>query len=249
MPTVEQTVALMVVGQNLVNECVTADDGTGRSSWSIMDSVTGQTRLADVADVTAYVEFERRLDAARSGLWGFFDPASATQNGYRIPTEQGILVLSTPTDAIMESCYARVDSVSPGGTAAWPFSINSLPEAGPQWRPDDSRYEAAVKRWSDCMAGLGFDYSTPIDAIGRNTVYGVDEATARAVAAADVQCKIETNLVGVAVAVESAYEQIWIDEHRDELAAQQRQIADYLAGRVTVPDQAPVTEPPTPLPS
>jgi hypothetical protein len=249
LPSVEQTVTLMVTGQNLVNECITTDGGTGRSSWSIMDNATGQTRAASVADVTMSVEFQRRLDAARSGMWGFFDPISVAGNGYRIPADQGNLVLSVPTDLIMEDCYARVDSVTPGGTAAWPFSISSLPEAGPQWRPDDSRYEAVVERWSECMTGRGFDYPTPVDAIAGNSLHGVDEAMATAVATADVGCKIETNLVGVAVAVASAYEQQWIDTHRDELVAQQEQIADYLAGRVTVPDKVPATDIPTALPS
>jgi len=92
------------------------------------------------------------------------------------------------------------------------------------------------------MKDSGFDYPTPREAIAENYQMAANDR-ARAVAVADVKCKLSTNLVGVAVAVQSAYDQEYIDTHVDQLAALQVYIADFLAGRVTVPETLPSASP------
>ncbi|MDR2973758.1 MAG: hypothetical protein LBV00_03445 [Propionibacteriaceae bacterium] len=124
------------------------------------------------------------------------------------------------------------------------FLISNLPDGGPAWHPQDSRFVAAEATWSTCMTQRGFTYATPLDAINKNHMTAASPES-MAVAAADVQCKIDTNLVGIGVAVQSAYEQQYIDTHRDALTTQQKQIADFIAGHVTIPKQAPPTQQPS----
>ena len=51
-----------------------------------------------------------------------------------------------------------------------------------------------------------------------------------ATATADVQCKISTNLIGVAMAVQTAYDQQYIDAHTDQLAAYRERLQRAVAG-------------------
>ncbi|MCL2483519.1 MAG: hypothetical protein FWF43_08935, partial [Propionibacteriaceae bacterium] len=53
---------------------------------------------------------------------------------------------------------------------------------------------------------------------------------------ADMNCKISTNLVGVAVAVQSAYDQVYIDSHRDALNTWKQKLDALLSGTATLPD-------------
>ncbi|MDR2620457.1 MAG: hypothetical protein LBC29_05020 [Propionibacteriaceae bacterium] len=137
---------------------------------------------------------------------------------------------------------------------------DALPEGDPRVPLSDSRYKVVAEKWSACMKNYGFDYETPLYASRdhewveaamaavQETAGGVPltptsgvSAYQTAVAAADVQCKLDTNLVGIAVAVQSAYDQIYIDAHREQLADLQREIAEFLKGNIQVP---PITNKP-----
>jgi hypothetical protein len=244
LPSFAEEAALMQMGQSLVNECVDASGGVLHSYWSMMPFGGGQVRPATASDLSSYLQFDRRMDSVRSGMWGFFDPVNVAQYGYAMPPDQVALTLS-PDDSTLESCFSRVDSVTPGGHAAWLFQLSDLPDGGPGWHPEDSRFVAAEQQWSSCMKAKGFTYATPVAAVGENSAPGSDPSTALATASADVDCKVSTNLVGVAVAVQSAYEQQWIDAHRDALAQLGQQISSYLSGAVTVPLSVPSTSQPS----
>jgi|HigsolmetaAR201D_1030396.scaffolds.fasta_scaffold27975_2 hypothetical protein len=84
----------------------------------------------------------------------------------------------------------------------------------------DSRVVAAVAAWSECMKGKGYTYAGVFDAVEDwPEALSPEEIAA---ATADVECKIETNLVGIWYAVESAYQRRFIDENAEAFAAQQR---------------------------
>ncbi len=84
----------------------------------------------------------------------------------------------------------------------------------------DSRVAAAFAKWSSCMASFGYHYSTPMDA-NNDPKWSGETASAEeiAVAVADVRCKKATNLVGIRMAVEAAYQERLISQHRAELDA------------------------------
>lgn len=81
------------------------------------------------------------------------------------------------------------------------------------------------------MKEKGFSFESPIDAIGDPAWQG-GSVTAEQISAAvaDVDCKISTNLVGIGVAVQSAYDQRYIDEHRAEPDAFVADRDSYLRG-------------------
>jgi len=240
-PNPDQTVAIMLQGESLINRCVQDAGGTPQTLWTINDPSTGASHDATQADLISFVTTSHRADATRGNLWGFFDPSSADQYGYGVPPgADGYLVVTMGDPGTgLSSCFDRVSSVAPGGSAAWPLYLFSLPDHGPQWPGDDSRFAAAVQSWSDCMKDKGYAYANPDDAMSDAIQPSTDQATQKAIAVADVACKVSTNLVGVGVAVQTAYQQEYIDSHREELATFQQQISDYLAGRVTVPSAAP----------
>ena len=243
LPSVDQTVAIMLVAVELLNQCVRAEGGQGNIHYLVYDSA-GIASPAGQGELTSYVASSRRDSVIRNGMWQFFDPDNAATYGYQSPPDQWTALSSSLSldNPLHSTCLARVNSVVPGGQMLSPFSVSELPDNGSQWHPDDSRYQAVAAQWSGCMKDSGFDYPTPREAIAENYQMAANDR-ARAVAVADVKCKLSTNLVGVAVAVQSAYDQEYIDTHVDQLAALQVYIADFLAGRVTVPETLPSASP------
>lgn len=81
----------------------------------------------------------------------------------------------------------------------------------------DSRVEEAKAAWSDCMADRGYDYSSIWEPSNRDWPDPVtDEEIATAVA--DVECKRETNLVGIWYAVDAAHQRAFIENNAERLA-------------------------------
>lgn len=85
---------------------------------------------------------------------------------------------------------------------------------------NDSRVVAAFAKWSTCMAGSGYHYGTPMQA-NNDPKWSGDKASAEeiAVAVADVNCKKTTNLAGIRMAVDAAYQGKAITQHGVELNA------------------------------
>lgn len=91
----------------------------------------------------------------------------------------------------------------------------------------DRRVQAAMAEWSACMKRKGYDYADVFEPNDREWPDPPGEAE-RATAVADVECKIETNLVGIWAAVESAYQTVLIEENAEAFAAQ-RDFLDTIA--------------------
>ena len=262
MPSVDQTVAIMFRSQDLVNDCLAA---AGSSLQVLIEDMHGDVyhlTPATTASVTQYVTLERNDDKVRNALWGFFDTSSVATNGYDRPADSPrIASTNGGDDPDAVSCLARVGAITPGGIAMEPFDFGLLPDGGPPLPSGDSRFVDAEAQWSSCLAAKGFTYATPIEAEGYLQTVQIDtitaktaddqakvateESTEKALAVADVQCKLQTNLVGIGVAVQSAYEQRYIDTHRDQLKALQVQISDFLSGKVAVPDAVPSSAQPS----
>ena len=79
------------------------------------------------------------------------------------------------------------------------------------------------------MARSGFHYRTPMEANDDDRWTGPKASTTEiAVAVADVRCKKLTNLTGIRMAVDSAYQRVAMSTHAQELASvragEQRQL-------------------------
>ncbi|WP_035803454.1 P-loop NTPase family protein [Kitasatospora mediocidica] len=120
-----------------------------------------------------------------------------------------------------------VDAV--GGYPPRP-DAQALPDHGPVVPTADPRMRAVDTAWSACMKSRGFDYANPAAALAdpqwAPKGAGNQPPTAKEVATvtADLDCKRSTNLMGVAVAVETAYDQQYIASHRTQLAAYTQQL-------------------------
>lgn len=119
--------------------------------------------------------------------------------------------------------------VAGGGPTVDPSLAERL--SGDSWlrSNSDSRVLAAFDTWSSCMADSGYRYRTPMDA-NNDDRWAADPSSKAeiAVALADVRCKKQTNLTGIRLAVDSAYERAAILAHAQELRSlkegQQRQV-------------------------
>jgi hypothetical protein len=83
----------------------------------------------------------------------------------------------------------------------------------------DSRVKAVFTKWSACMAIKGFKYRDVFDPINNGGFgsSGVPTPGEIDTAVADVQCKQESNVVGVMFSVESAYENALIQKNYERL--------------------------------
>ena len=93
----------------------------------------------------------------------------------------------------------------------------------------DDRVKTVFAAWSACMQADGYNYATPQEAANDSKWHSPQASTTEiAAATADVRCKQKTNVLGVWVAVESAYEQQLIEQHAPELAQVKKNIDDAL---------------------
>jgi hypothetical protein len=83
----------------------------------------------------------------------------------------------------------------------------------------DSRVRSVFQAWSACMGRSGYAYADPLSAVGDPAFIGSVDQHQRAVAAADIGCKVATNLVGVWFTVEAAYQSRVIATNRAAFAA------------------------------
>ncbi|MBB5781111.1 hypothetical protein [Nonomuraea jabiensis] len=86
----------------------------------------------------------------------------------------------------------------------------------------DRRVQAAVKEWSACMRAAGHSYATPFDPIADPAFRDGTSERELATTRTDLACKKRTNLVGVWLSVESAYQRTMIDRNAAALQRARR---------------------------
>jgi len=234
LPGEQQIIGLTLAYYGLANDCLRAHGAEGVA-----------VPFVNPADMTGNVHVHVLQRAIESTLYGIFDPDEVALSGYDWKESVGLPAGSTgllgPPDHmdIANACWQAIWSVDPSAGALVMGTLNEhqMPDGGPVINPQDSRMLAAYEQWSACMKEKGFVYSdprsAPLDPQWKNP--GTEAALA-ATAVADMDCKVSTNLVGVAVAVQSAYDQVYIDTHRDALAAWQGQLDSIMNGTSAVPD-------------
>jgi hypothetical protein len=179
-------------------------------------------------DIAERLEVQRVEDVTRSRLYGFFSPGTAQEHGYGSDFESLRLEVPAPWSPpeVVNVCErAGTEAV---GSLPLVTDERILPDGGPPQATADSRVVAVVAKWSECMSEAGYQYQHPIEPLvdPRWQRPVSSETSARppatpeevAAATADVRCKVSTNLVGVAVAVQSAYDRRYIEAHADELS-------------------------------
>ncbi|MGW1073459.1 hypothetical protein [Streptomyces sp. NPDC002537] len=204
-----------------------------------------------------FTDFARQ-NKARTALYGFFDLSTARSKGYdkqlgipdgtsdEVPyttTEMGVLrghsasgsTVATFKDKKVPAGGCRQQGIDAiGGSPPVP-TAEALPEGGPKIPSDDPHMKAVNARWASCMKGKGFVYPSPWAAYSSPKWGAPHTSEEIATATADVECKLSTNLVGVAVAVEIAYGHQYIEAHTAQLAEFEKRLGDQLrtAARLT----------------
>jgi hypothetical protein len=182
-------------------------------------------------DLTAFVSGLARDRVVRSGLYGFFDPQNASHYGYgRPPDVPGTMMSGGPS--VPPDVAAACESIARAAVDGLSLAPDEtmLPDRGPATPVDDPRVVKADKAWSGCMAARGYRYSTPSEAISdpqwRRSGGAVPSPAEVSAATSDVACKIKTNLVGVALAVQASADLKYINKYalrlqqfRDQLSA------------------------------
>ncbi|MEU8926922.1 hypothetical protein AB0D10_39390 [Kitasatospora sp. NPDC048545] len=183
----------------------------------------------------------------RSQLYGYFAPDRVATTGYDAvvatgagqPTSAATLQVLTGRDAagtpvtdfqgrtVPKGGCLQEGLNAVGGAVFLSSDPSALPGGGPKEPLTDPRVVAADRQWSSCMKDHGFTYATPADAYmdprwrdrtqGATTPAGHTPAEL-ATAAADDACKRSTNFMGIAVAVQAAYDRQYIAAHPQELA-------------------------------
>ncbi len=199
---------------------------------------------ANPPDLAASVNADIRRRATRATLWGFFDTTNAAQHGYAFPAATGPDSSTLPAKdyfdsyepAIILECIQNAQSSLPDSAKSEEdTSARVLPDGGPTVPFDDSRYVAAVTEWSTCMKERGFNYLSPFAALYDDRWPRAEVADAQqiATATADVECKISTNLVGIALAIQTEHDQNYIDTHQEALAQFRSDLDTYLRNATT----------------
>lgn len=184
-------------------------------------SAAGQSgRVEDTKSLEPFIAELIRDRSARSGLYGFFSDQPPA-NGYA-HSGPGTYEAAYPKDVanpVMRLCATEVDKHMTGLSVAMEDKL--LPSGGPPIPVGDSRMIAATKKWSACMAEVGQTYTSPLDALtdARWREEAAPSEGQKEVAKSDVKCKQETNLVGTAVAIQAAYDGVYIETHREALTS------------------------------
>lgn len=172
---------------------------------------------------------------------GSGSPASASPAGVTRPAQgNGLPSLSQLQQrygtAYVQALFGNTD-VTAGGSQGDSACVNAnrqLFAGGPQAQADlnlageltdqseqlteaDPRVRAVERSWQRCMKSRGFNFASPMAAEAAAWPAEPD-LTEIATATADVQCKMSTNLPGIWLAVEAAYQHSLISSHESQLA-------------------------------
>lgn len=176
--------------------------------------------------------------------YGIIDADVVAEYGYHQPPQPGVTddagggqSWSGDADDVMTGRVERYEGqpVPAGGCngAAMRQLGAELPEDGPPKAPlsrrlaghayeqalADPRLDPVAAEWRECMTAAGYDYHLPLDA-GRDRAWYLKPGTSKqeiATAQADLDCRVQSNFVGMFYALDAAYQREAVAAHREEL--------------------------------
>ncbi|MCP3822400.1 hypothetical protein NLX86_31235 [Streptomyces sp. A3M-1-3] len=134
-------------------------------------------------------------------------------------TKSGIKVNGTaiPVGGCLRESFLKLYAPAPDSVDTL-FVFSLVAEAESHAR-EDSRVRRVFNQWSQCMKESGYSAASPLGAAEKLGFQNQELSSPAAVTAAktDVACKEKVNLVGVAFAVESAYQRGLIEKNAETL--------------------------------
>ncbi|MFD6969799.1 hypothetical protein [Streptomyces sp. NPDC059949] len=143
------------------------------------------------------------------------DVATTTVAGQKVPaggcSREGSLKLFNPTKDTVDSMIVQG------------FGFDAYARSR-----KDSRVAKAFTSWSDCMGGHGHTVDNPMDQPPGINDANISSPQAIAMAKQDIDCKRETNLVGIWYTVELAYQKRVIEQNAETLDRAKKQLDERL---------------------
>lgn len=174
------------------------------------------------------------------GRYGVFDAKAAAEHGYVGPARKlgpgpADRQLSGDERDALGGCQGEATRELGEQPAAEAELLGLLQKQATWYAEQDHRLRAGFKLWSACMARGGFDYPQPWAANDQSRWKDPRNRDEQILTAAtDVACKLEVNLVGLWVAVESAYQLRLMQPLGEALASARQRLEKQLQIALTV---------------
>jgi hypothetical protein len=176
----------------------------------------------------------RILDEFDSRVWGLSDAVTAREYGYHLPPwvggsakPQALAGGSAPgaqTEACIGQAGRQLAAAGAGsGEQASPLVGQIDSESFFRARAD-RRVRAVFTKWSACMGRYGYSYRDPFQAAAAFDLNRPPTRTEIQTAVQDVACARQVNVLGVAYAAQSDYQNALIEKHAVQLAAIKAQV-------------------------
>lgn len=236
--------------QGVRNEVLTAEyQETKRcaAQYGVAFNVAAPTRPV-TAENTDYHRLFGLIDSAAARAYGYHSGEELQKDGESVPTHQAT---ADPSESAPN--YFEVVMGDPAGTTVNGLTVPAggcIAEARSKFGDSaqtDDLYETAIgyglsqsdrdprvikafASWSACMRTAGYSYATPVEAnndpqFASSTVSATEIATATA----DVNCKTQTNLTALRVAVAAAWQNKFIIAHGAQFGAMQSNFREQFA--------------------
>lgn len=151
--------------------------------------------------------------------YGITQPQEAVTYGYHLPstverTERPVSTKDRPPTA---DCVQRADRTLDETNLATPALVREISKNSFEKSLVDPRVVDALRQWSDCMKAGGFDYATPMTAMGAFDLSSATVSPAEiATAEVDVECKLRVGLISTWQNVESEIQQTAFTGHEQD---------------------------------
>ena len=170
--------------------------------------------------------------------YGITEPLDAATYGYHLPSTVEGTGRPVRTNERMPStsCVHQADTTLGEADLAASELVKEVSTASFEQSLAHPRVVGALGQWSACMKAGGYDHATPMAAMA---VFDLSSATVSpaetATAAADVECKLRTGLVGTWQEVESTLQRTALssrDQAFRDVADQRNRLKERVAGTI-----------------
>jgi hypothetical protein len=186
----------------------------------------------------------RIIDEFDSRVWGLSDAVTAREYGYHLPPwvsgsakPQALAGGSGPaaqTEACIGQAGRRLAAAGAGNGEQASQLVGQIDSESFYRARADRRVRAVFAKWSACMGRYGYSYRDPFQAAAAFNLNRPATGTEIQTAVQDVTCARQVNVLGVAYAVQSDYQNALIEKYAVQLAAVKTQVQRQEHALVTV---------------
>lgn len=186
----------------------------------------------------------RITDEFDSRVWGLSDAVTAREYGYHLPPwvggtakPQALSGGSAPgaqTEACIGQAGRRLAAAGAGNGEQASQLVGQIESESFFRARADRRVRAVFAKWSACMGRYGYSYRDPFQAAAAFNLNRPPTGTEIQTAVRDVTCARQVNVLGVAYAVQSDYQNALIEKYAVQLAAIKAQVQRQEHALVTV---------------